>query len=221
MLLCALITYFFLSKENQAKSIKTTSSITAVTVNKAENNDQLPQQNQEDLPQVKPSKPIKNASATVNSDKQKHAWAVNVNNPIVEENGIHVGIAKMDTDLLANLSLEQTLVVDIPHNNERYQVKLNTTYNFSDSVEVWEGKIENGQPYERISIHRGKKQAYISVSTTNGLYTATVNPSTGVVKITNDSEITHHKNQGKVDVMKATAFTIPAPTRKTNNGGIE
>ncbi|MGI0115363.1 hypothetical protein [Zooshikella sp. RANM57] len=221
MLFCALITYFFLSKDDQSKPIKATTPITANTVKHAGNNDKSPQQSQEGLQQVKPTESIKNDSAIINNNKPRPVWAVNMNNPLIEENGIHVGQAKMDTDLLANLALEQTLVVNIPHNNEQYRVKLDATYNFSDSVEVWEGKIENGQPYERISIHRGKKQAYISVSTTNGLYTATVNPSTGAVKITNDSELTHHINQGKVDVMKTTAFTIPAPTRKTSNGGAE
>ncbi|MCX4026419.1 hypothetical protein H0A36_24350 [Endozoicomonas sp. SM1973] len=139
------------------------------------------------------------------------AWVVDANNPIIEEDGIHVGHAKVDLNVLESLALGQTLEIALPHLNENYKATIVSTYNTQDGVEVWQGQIENGQAFENISISRGSRETYITVVTSNGPYSVSANNETGKTTIINISEITDKKTQGRVDSVSVPKFEITPP----------
>lgn len=164
-----------------------------------------------DTKNIKPLVVKPNKLEVLGKNKPKLAWSIDTNNALTEENGIRTGHAQMDVDILANLALGQTLIMDIPHINERYQVILDSTYNTLDDVEVWEGNINNGQPFESVAISRGTKETYMTVSTSNGVYSISANHKTGQIKIIDDGEVESQKTKGKIDVIEKTEFKIPPP----------
>ncbi|MDE1465593.1 hypothetical protein [Spartinivicinus poritis] len=138
-------------------------------------------------------------------------WVVDANNPIIEEDGIHVGHAKVDLDVLESLALGQTLEIALPHRNENYKATITSTYNTQDGVEVWQGQIESGQTFENISISRGSRETYMMVDTFNGTYSVSVNNETGKTTIIDDSEVTAKKTQGRIDSVSVPKFEITPP----------
>ncbi|MCX4030066.1 hypothetical protein H0A36_01635 [Endozoicomonas sp. SM1973] len=139
------------------------------------------------------------------------AWVVDAENPIIEEGGIHVAHVQMNPGVLEQLSLGQTLVLNLPHLNESVQAEITSTHNTQDGVEVWQGQIENGQVYENVSISRGNRQTYITVATGSGVYSVKVDNQTGLATIIDDGEITSRKSQGNTDTIKPKPLQIVPP----------
>lgn len=129
------------------------------------------------------------------------AWELDEQNPIVEENGLHVAHAQINTGVIENFAVGQTLSLPLPHINDVVDMKLTSTRNAIDDVNVWTGQKVNGESFETVSISRGSQQTYMTVATAAGVYTVTIDNISGNTTIIDDSEITYLNSQKGTDAV--------------------
>ncbi|MBU2712540.1 hypothetical protein [Zooshikella harenae] len=139
------------------------------------------------------------------------AWEINDQQPIVEENGLHVAHAQINTGVIENFAVGQTLTLPLPHINDVVDMKLTSTRNALDDVNVWTGQKVNGESFETVSISRGAKQTYMTVATAAGVYTVTIDNQSGNTTIIDDSEITYLNSQKGTDSVTPTAIEEVPP----------
>ncbi|MGI0117793.1 hypothetical protein [Zooshikella sp. RANM57] len=139
------------------------------------------------------------------------AWEINDQQPIIEENGLHVAHAQINTGVIENFAVGQTLTLPLPHINDVVDMKLTSTRNALDDVNVWTGQKVNGESFETVSISRGTEQTYMTVATAAGIFTVTIDNISGNTTIIDDSEITYLNSQKGTDSVTPTAIEEVPP----------
>lgn len=94
----------------------------------------------------------------------------------------------------AQLKINQTLSVPIPQIDQTLSAQLLSTHNQGANVEVWKGKVLDGNAQDNIIIVKGRLETHITVATEEGTYTAIVNNASGKGSIVDQADV----NEGQI-----------------------
>ncbi|MCX4026129.1 hypothetical protein H0A36_11385 [Endozoicomonas sp. SM1973] len=135
------------------------------------------------LPEPAPALP------EVDPNEVSSMWKASEQEQTVDENGIPATHLQVNPQLISSLQLGQTLEFEVPALNQSYQAELTTTHNQLDDVHVFKGKINNGSENDNVIVTRGEVETYVTVSTSDGVYSVRIDNASGKATMISEDDI--------------------------------
>ncbi|WP_163835543.1 biofilm-associated metzincin protease inhibitor BamI [Spartinivicinus ruber] len=171
------------SNEGQSAQSDTSNVVVAAPVAEKAEADTAAEPADIPLPEPAPALP------EVDPNETTSMWKTSEQEQTVDENGIPTTHLQVNPQLISSLQLGQTLEFEVPALNQSYQAELTTTHNQLDDVHVFKGKINNGAENDNVIVTRGEVETYVTVSTSEGVYSVRIDNASGKATMISEDDI--------------------------------
>lgn len=121
-----------------------------------------------------------------------------------------------DPGLPDTFHVGQELVIDIPDLQQPLTARLETTHNQLDTVQVFRGPVIDGGEYDNVIVTRGESATYVVVSTSESVWSAVIDHSTGETLLTDERDILVRRNHDDYIPVPGIDQEPPSPENTVN-----